>query len=141
MKRIVASLFILFSILFLSSAVNISEADKIIGNYWSPDKDGKISIYKKGEYYYGKSIESKNPKLKDVNNPNPKLRDWVLLGQDFFLNFKYKGGEYVDGIIYNPLDGNTYNAIMWVKDNKLFLRGYVGFSIFGVTKEMEKIKE
>lgn len=115
------------------------DPDKIIGTYWSPDKDGKISIYKKNGKYYGKSIESKTPKLRDVNNPNPALRDRIVLGTDVFFDFVFEGDEYVNGTIYNPLDGKTYSSKMWLEGNNLKLRGYIGIPILGVTKTMEKI--
>lgn len=132
---IIGFIFSSFTLLRLDST-----ADKIIGVYWSPDKDGKISIYKKNAKYYGKSVESKTPELKDVNNPNPALRNKVVLGQDVFFDFVYEDGEYINGTIYNPLDGNIYNAKMWLDEGKLKLRGYVGISLFGVTKTMERVK-
>ena len=138
--------FLFFSFLFIFSAFIISgkdnHSDKVIGTYWSPDKDGKISIYKKNGKYYGKSVASNTPGLKDVKNPDPKLRDRIVLGQDVFFAFVYDEGddEYINGNIYNPLDGNTYSAKMWLKDNNLKLRGYLGLPIFGITKTMEPVK-
>lgn len=117
---------------------NRIEADRIIGTYWSPDKDGKINIYKKNGKYYGKSIENKTPYLKDIFNPDPKLRDKFVLGQDVFFDFVFENEEYVDGKVYNPLDGKVYNAYMWLEGNNMKLRGFIGFSIFGQTKTFER---
>ena len=127
-------------ILILSSSFD--NADKIIGIYWSPDKDGKISIYKKGVLYYGRSIASNTPELKDSKNPDPKLRSRVVLGEDVFFDFVYDkdDNEYINGTIYNPLDGNTYSAKMWLDGDNLKLRGFIGFTLFGVTKTMERLK-
>ena len=44
----------LFSVSFAKS--NAGAADKIIGVYWSPKKDAKIEIYKKGDRYFCKLI-------------------------------------------------------------------------------------
>ena len=51
-----------------------SGPDAIIGEWLSQEKDGKISIYKQGDKFYGKIIWSKTPGKKDVNNPDSKLR-------------------------------------------------------------------
>lgn len=129
-------------LLLLTTSFNSpnSNADKIVGTYWSPDKDGKISIYKKNNKYYGKSVESKTPQLKDINNPNPALRNRIVLGQEIFFDFVYEDEEYINGSIYNPLDGKTYSAKMWLEGTDLKLRGYVGISLFGITKTMERVK-
>jgi hypothetical protein len=71
MKKIISfsfALTVLFTLSFAKS--NTSVADKIIGVYWSPKKDAKIEIYKKGDMYFGKSIWS-STKRKDLKNPIP----------------------------------------------------------------------
>ena len=69
MKKIITSYFALTMLFTLSFAKsNTSVADKIIGVYWSPKKDAKIEIYKKGELYYAKSIWAET-KRKDLKNP------------------------------------------------------------------------
>lgn len=117
-----------------------TDPDKIIGTYWSPDKEGKISIYKRGNKYYGKSVASNTPDLKDTKNPDPTLRNRIVLGEDIFFDFTYDedDDEYINGTIYNPLDGNTYDAKMWMDGTDLKLRGYLGISLFGLTKKMER---
>ncbi len=54
------------------------EGDKILGLFWSPKKDAKIEIYKKGNSYYGKSIWVESPR-KDYLNPNVALRKRNIL--------------------------------------------------------------
>lgn len=56
-----------------------TEADKIIGIFWSPKKGAKIEIYKKGQTYSGKSIWVAAPR-KDIENPNVSLRKREILG-------------------------------------------------------------
>jgi uncharacterized protein (DUF2147 family) len=133
---------VLLSTLFFNvSFINI-ESDKISGLYWTPDKDGRMSIYKKNGNFFGKTIMNKNPTLKDVHNPNPSLRDRLILGTDIFYDFSYdeKSKEYINGKIYNPLDGKTYNAIMWLEGENMVLKGYIGLPFFGITKTFEKYK-
>lgn len=130
-----------FIFLFFSS-FNLIDGDKIIGTYWSPDKDGKIAIYKKNGKYFGKSVESQTPEMKDTKNPDSALRNRIVLGQDVFFNFLYieSDDEYINGTIYNPLDGKTYKAKMWLENGNLKLHGYVGISILGITKTLERVK-
>ncbi len=57
---------------FMSGASNVyaqTGSDRIVGFYWSPKKDAKIEIYKRGDKYFGKSVWAATPK-KDIENPD-----------------------------------------------------------------------
>lgn len=114
------------------------EADKILGVFWSPKKDAKIEIYKKGNFYYGKSIWVATPR-KDTENPNVTLQKREILGIELLSNFKYTDGEYSNGLIYDPESGNTYSCKMSLSGNKLKVRGFVGISLFGRTEIFERV--
>jgi uncharacterized protein (DUF2147 family) len=114
------------------------EADKILGVFWSPKKDAKIEIYKKGSFYYGKSIWVASPR-KDTENPNVVLQKREVLGIELLTNFKYNDGEYSNGRIYDPESGKTYNCKMNLLGNKLKVRGFIGISLFGRTEIFERI--
>lgn len=116
-----------------------AESDKIIGIYWSPKKEAKIEIYKKGDSYFGKSIWVAIPK-KDIENPNVALRKRDILGIGLLTNFSYSDGEYSNGMIYDPESGKTYNCKMSLIGDKLKVRGYIGISLFGRTEFFERIK-
>jgi len=111
----------------------------ILGVYYAPEKDAKIEIYQKGESYFGKFtwLEIGD---KDINNPDPKLRDRELLGMTFIKNFRYNDDEYIGGKIYDPKSGETYDAEMWLEGTDLKLRGFVGFSMFGRTETFERVQ-
>jgi uncharacterized protein (DUF2147 family) len=139
MKKIICFSFALSLLVTLAFAKsNPGVADKIIGVYWSPKKDAKIEIYKKGDLYFGKSIWSET-KRKDVKNPNPSLRERDLLGTELFTNFIYKDGSYADGKIYDPESGKTYDCKMSFNGKNLKVRGYIGISLFGRTEMFERI--
>jgi len=130
----------LFLLLFsLSLSAQNSRERAILGVYYSPKKDAKIEIYQKGDRYFGKFVWLEIGD-KDINNPDPKLRDRELLGMSFINNFRYEDEEYTDGKVYDPQSGETYDAIMWTEGKDLMLRGYVGFSIFGRTETFTRIK-
>ncbi|MBO0934324.1 DUF2147 domain-containing protein [Fibrella aquatilis] len=132
--------FLLVILLCVSSQLAVAQAaaDKILGQYLSPKKDGKIEVYKVGETYFGKVVSGNNPR-KDVNNPNPALRTRDLLGMVFLTNFTYKDGEYSNGEIYDPENGKTYSCKMWLDKGNLKVRGYIGLSILGRTETFTKI--
>jgi len=113
-------------------------SDKVVGVYWSPKKDAKISIYKKGNAYYGKSIWVANPR-KDAKNPDQRLQSRELLGIELLSGFIYDDGSYINGTIYDPESGNTYKCKMSIEGNQLKVRGYIGISLFGRTELFERI--
>lgn len=116
-----------------------SQSDKIIGIYYTPKKDGKVQIYKENGKYYGKTIEADNPR-KDIKNPNPNLRDSPIIGLIFLRDFVFKEGEYIDGSIYDPDNGKTYDCKMWLEGENLKARGYIGINLLGRTEEFKKVK-
>jgi uncharacterized protein (DUF2147 family) len=112
-----------------------SNADAIVGEWLSQEKDGKIIIFKQGEQYFGKISWGKTTGRKDGKNPDEKLRSRELLGAVILKNFKFTGSAWENGTIYDPNSGKTYDCILKIKDgNKtLDIRGFVGISMFGRT--------
>lgn len=131
------AIIILFSL--SSSVAGIIEPGDITGLYWSPKKDAKIEIYRKGKQYYGKFIWLANPR-KDFENPDPSLQDRELTGLEFLSGFSFDDGEYTGGKIYDPETGKTYSCKMSISGGSLKVRGYVGISLFGRTEYFERIK-
>lgn len=138
MKRIA---FVLIALLFSTHA--LLAQDKILGNWLSEEKDGRIEIYKTGDKYFGKLVwgrelveaDGKTPRKDrtDTKNSDPALRSRPLLGLVLLTNFKYDDGEWNGGKIYDPKSGKTYSCTMKLKGDKLEIRGYVGLSMFGRT--------
>lgn len=126
---VICSLFIGFS-----SAANNS-SDQILGEWVSQQRDGKITIFKQGDRYFGKISWGKIPGKKDTNNPDPKLKNRDLVGAVILQNFTFTGDSWESGTIYDPNSGKTYDCILKVKDKnqKLDIRGFVGSAMFGRT--------
>ena len=97
-------IFLLFtSLIFSTSALaSNSNADVILGEWLSQEKDGKISIFKQGDKYYGKISWGKTPGKKDTNNPDAKLKNRDLIGLVILHDFKFTGSSWEDGKIYDP---------------------------------------
>ncbi len=133
MKKTIA--FLTLILLPSISAIANSNSDVILGEWISQEKDGKITIYKQGERYYGKVTWGKFPSKKDSNNPDPKLRNREIVGSVILKDFVFAGDSWENGSIYDPNSGKTYDCILKVKDNnkKLDIRGYIGSPMFGRT--------
>jgi len=126
---VICSLFITFN------SVANSSSDQILGEWVSEKRDGKITIFKQGDRYFGKISWGKIPGKKDVNNPNTKLKNRDLVGAVILQNFTFTGESWDSGTIYDPNSGKTYDCILKIKDNnqKLDIRGFVGSAMFGRT--------
>jgi uncharacterized protein (DUF2147 family) len=126
--------------LILSFSVAFAQdADKITGLYWSPKKDAKIEIYKKGDKYYGRSIWVANPR-KDTENPVKALQSRDVQGIELLTDFTFVKDIYKGGKIYDPESGKTYDCKMTIAGNTLKVRGFIGFSLLGRTEIFERIK-
>ncbi|MFT3678880.1 MAG: DUF2147 domain-containing protein [Ferruginibacter sp.] len=121
------------------SQVPVKETDKIVGLYWSPKKDAKLQVYKKGDHFFGRSVWL-SVHRKDSRNPDAALRNRELLGIELLSNFSYSNGTYTGGKIYDPESGKTYDCrITWAGED-LKVRGYIGISLFGRTEIFERIQ-
>ncbi len=128
-------LFILYMLLVQSTLFANNNADVILGEWISEPKDGKITIFKQGDRYFGKITWGKTPGKKDVNNPDARLKNREIVGSVILKDFVFTGGSWEKGTIYDPHSGKTYDCILKVKDNnqKLEIRGFVGMAMFGRT--------
>lgn len=117
-----------------------SSSEAILGQYWSPKKDAKVEVYRKGDRYFGKFVWTQTEGKKDEHNPDQALRSRLLLGSVFLKDFRYSDGKYVGGSIYDPKSGKTYQSTMWLEGKNLKVRGFVGISALGRTELFERIQ-
>jgi uncharacterized protein (DUF2147 family) len=112
-------------------------ADALVGNWWTEGKEGLMKIVKtkKGRYEVV-LLGGKEENKKDVNNPDPKLRERTLKGIVIMWNLRFEDGEYIEGYCYNPRDGNTYRVKMNITGPKtLRLRGYLLVPLLGQSQD------
>lgn len=142
-------LIVMFTILVLGSmAVKATEADEILGVWYTDGQESKVEIYKCGDTYCGKILWLEEPnyteddpmagKAKiDRNNPEESKREQPIVGLQIMQGFTFNSedSEWVNGEIYDPEKGKTYSCYMELKDNgkKLKVRGFVGVSLLGRT--------
>jgi uncharacterized protein (DUF2147 family) len=138
MKKIKSIIVMLF--LAVTSLIAQNNQDAIIGTWETDVKDAKMEVFKSGDYYHGKLLwgnkvveaDGKSSK-KDTKNPDAKLKNRNILGITNLTGLKFDGGKYLNGKIYDPPSGKTYDCKAWLENGKLHLRGYIGFSMLGQT--------
>lgn len=148
MKTLIKQLFFSFVFIFGIQSSFAQHADKIIGKWESEKKDAKMEIIKNGDEYQAKLlwgtdiVNNEGKSKKDLHNPNPKLRDRDLVGIIYITNLKFDENdkEYQGGKIYNGQNGKTYDGYIWLKNESLKLRGYLGFKFLGQTTSWNRIK-
>jgi len=125
--------------------------DDILGVWLNEDKDAHVDIYKEGDKFYGKVVwlEEPNefgaPKL-DKENADPQLAKRPIMGLSIVKNFIYDASKerWVEGSIYDPKNGKTYDCYAWFEDgdfNNLYIKGYVaGIKALGRKTTWEKKK-
>lgn len=142
-------LFTLFAILFIPLFLS-AQADKIVGTWYTEKGTSTVDIYKKSDgNYYGKISwleepnENGKPKV-DSENSNPKLAQRPIMGLPIVNGFKYssKKKQWVDGNIYDPDNGKTYDCFAWFEGSdysRLYLKGYVmGIRALGRSTEWKR---
>lgn len=129
-------LFVLLLTMFPCMAEGARQ-DEINGFWLTQDRDGIIEIYSCGSEICGrfhwlkKYTDQEVPR--DEENPDTTKRNKPLCHLQFMGGFQPDAQRHYDkGWIYNPEDGQTYSAIMTLKDsNTLDLHGYVIHPLFG----------
>ena len=138
-----------FKILFLFLTIFCqAQSDDILGIWLEEKKQSKIEVYKKDNSFFGKIVWLKKPLDEDGNikldkkNPNNSMRENPIKGLVIMKDLKYKKkGEWSDGEIYDARSGKTYSLEVYMKNvNKLDLRGYLGFTLFGKTTTWTRVK-
>lgn len=140
------SKFVLLVVVFTSLFVHASEAvseNDIIGEWWAPKKDARITVYKTGEKFYGKLswVLPENEKKLDDKNPDPKLKTEKILGLVILKDFAFQKDAWLDGTIYDPKNGKTYSCKMSLEKGSpdiLKVRGFIGVSLFGRSESFER---
>jgi len=122
-------------------------ARSILGTWLVEDQEAAVQIYPCGEEFCGRIAWLKEPlfpadddggmagKAKtDRNNQKAVRRTDPVLGSTVLHDLRFNGSNWEHGRLYDPDTGNIYTCIATLTaDNRLEIRGYVGFSILGRT--------
>jgi len=120
------------------------KCDDLLGVWWSPKKDAKIEMTRRGDAYFGRIIWVTPEKAwrRDNKNPDPHLRGGKLTGLEIFHDFKFDGKETWDGgFVYDPKNGKTFHAFFKMKGPDILRAvGYMGLKIFNRSEWLERVK-
>ena len=130
------NLIVIFLFVFTAVQVFAQKPERITGIWWNDEKTSKIEVKKEANGSYSATIvfiipekyENGQPP-KDIENPDPELRDRSRLGLTIMTGLRYDAGEneWNGGRIYDPNSGKTYDCYVWMedRDDMLFMKGYV----------------
>jgi len=114
--------------------------NSIVGTWESDEKDVRMEYFQDGDHFsarllWGNKIVEADgtTSKKDLKNPDASLRSRDIIGIVSLTGLKWTGKDYTGGKIYDPPSGKTYNCKAWVEEDKLHLRGFLGFSMMGKT--------
>jgi uncharacterized protein (DUF2147 family) len=103
-------------------------------------ESGVVEITPAGDSLQGKIVKV----IPDPDDPPDTFctkcegpdKDKPILGLTIMKGFHQDGDEWDGGTILDPRTGNIYSAKLHVEDggHKLFLRGFIGISLFGRTQ-------
>lgn len=76
----------------------------------------------------------------DDHNPDAAKRSRPLCGLEIGTGFQPSGPDHaVNGHLYDPKSGKTYQSEMTSDGNTLHLRGYIGIRAFGRTEDWTRV--
>ncbi len=130
----------IFFLILLALSLSIN-AQSIVGEWQTFDdatneKKAVIEIYKKNQYYFGKIAKTISGNRDAVcKECKGDKKGKPILGLVIIENLRSNGKKFDGGTILDPQSGDTYNCnLELINKNKLKVRGFLGFSIFGRTQ-------
>ena len=155
MKKILAVVMsLMFVVVFLSAT---AKAESTVVGTWKQIADqgvdkGKaasyIGIFEKNGVYFGKITKLLlDPPDKVCDKCTGDLKNKPLVGMIILKDMKKTGdvdkelgSEYAGGTIFDPDENDTYKCKMWVKDDVLTVRGFIGISLLGRSAQWFRLK-
>ena len=111
--------------------------DRVIGTWLTEPCDGLVRIESADDGIRGVIAGAppgtrSDPEARDVNNPDPALRDQPLVGLTILGGYSAEKKRWVNGWIYDPDNGKRYKSRLRLKDaDTLEVRGYIGTPMLG----------
>ncbi len=90
-----------------------ASAQSVFDNWTTEDGRAVVTIARCGSSVCGtisRVLVSMEANQRDVNNPNPRLRNRTIQGLRVLSGFTRDGNRYRGGQIYDPENGREYNA-------------------------------
>lgn len=125
------------------------KAQGVLGKWHSIDpdtgaKESVIEVYKTGDKIYGKIIQILKEEDRDKTciECTGKDKDQPIQGLVIVRGLEKEGDEWTGGKVLDPKNGKLYKCYISLEnENKLKLRGYIGFSLIGRTEYWYRVEE
>ena len=135
-------------LLLLITALSITANGQTIIGKWETfddktnEKKAIIEIYNKDNIYFAKIVETFiGPKNATCQKCKGTKKDKPIIELVIIENIRKNRNEFDGGTILDPESGVIYRCYLKLIDNnKLKVRGFVGFSIFGRTQYWRRKK-
>jgi uncharacterized protein (DUF2147 family) len=125
-----------------------AQENKVIGTWLNEEGTSHIRVFiATNGYYYGKIDWLKEkPDRVDDKNPDISKRNAPLMGLLILKRFSYdsKKRKWINGTIYDPKNGKTYDCYMWFENDPdlLIIKGYVmGMKFIGRETKWRRVKD
>ena len=104
------------------------------------DVKSHVEVYKKNGKFYGKVVKLTAAATTDICIDCPGDKNGAnLIDLDILWDLKPYRDYWSYGKIVDPANGKVYKCSVWLEDNELKVRGYIGFSLIGRTQTWKKI--
>ena len=126
----------------------ISFSQEVIGKWKTIDDVTKkaksiVEVYEENGKIYGKvfQILTVGEENKVCTECKGDLKGEPITGMVILKNLSKDGSEWNGGTIFDPNNGKTYKCYITLEsDEKLKVRGYIGFSLIGRTQYWYKVE-
>ena len=153
-KTLLGIMIFMLTAIFFSASV---KAENTIIGTWKQIEDQGVDKGKVGSYieifenngvYFGKIVKLLiSPPDKVCDKCKGDLKNKPLIGMIILQNMKKTddvdkelGLLYAGGTIMDPDEGDTYKCKMWVRDDVLTVRAFIGISLLGRSGQWFRLK-
>jgi uncharacterized protein (DUF2147 family) len=135
------------ALILMAPGAFAANSSDIIGTWKTEGDNSALEIFSCGENLCGKVAWLKNPNYVsssdgpvgmpkvDLKNPVPELRKRPIIGLKVVEGLTPTGdNQWEHGACYDPESGNSYQCKFRLESHdRLKVRGFIGFSLFGRT--------
>ena len=140
---------VIYSVLFIFAGIVSLQAQSVIGKWKTIDDEtgaakSIVEIYQANGKVYGKVIQilEKGKEDKVCEECKGDKKNKPIKGMLIIDGLSKNDDEWDGGKILDPKSGKEYKCVVSLEnENKLKVRGYVGFSLLGRTQYWTRIKE